>query len=847
MFRHISIQTLTTVVIALLATLLIAVGASGLYGMDTGTHAHELTYRKVLQLLAVERQEKDIEMTIIKLDRLAARMDVPDAEMTVITVDELLARADPEWNAYWNEIDNAPERAIAEQVNRTRRKLIDIGLIPLRDALRTHELDTAQSLAVDTVPALHRSYAASVENLEDYQTRQSATRFQTAVRAEEMALRITAAIVSVGILSALWAVLLLRDAIARPLQHALDLLGKISQGDMKAAVTIERNDEFGLLLRGLTDMRSTLRNSLDALRSSERNYRVLTEELEAQLERSHITLHSIGDGVITTDANGQVEFLNPVAEQLTGWSVEDAQGLPSHVVFRIVNETTRMAAPNPIDTCLSENRTVGLANHTVLIDRHGKEYIIEDSAAPIKGLDGRTLGAVLVFHDVSEQHRLSDEMSYRATHDALTGLYNRDEFERRLHETLVNTRHDGAAYALMYIDLDQFKLVNDAGGHAAGDRLLKQITDIIHTLLRTGDTFARLGGDEFGLIVVRRSLRHAQALAQKICRTIDAFRFQHGSQRLHTGASIGLVPLDDRWPTTAALMQAADSACYAAKEAGRNRVHTYVEADQMIESRREDMQWVRRLEQSLDAGNFMLYWQHIIPLNDIETGIHGEILLRMICDDGRIIPPGAFFPAAERFQMATRIDRWVVYEVFSWMTSHPDELRNVSTISVNLSGLSIGDRDFRQYMLELLATTQFDRAKLCFEITETAAITNLSDATEFLRIMRAQGVRFALDDFGSGASWFGYLKTLPVDFLKIDGKFVRSLEHDLVDQATVRCIRDIARITGKKTIAECVETESVEALLRTIGIDYTQGFLRHRPEPLAQVFGLSTASAHLSV
>jgi EAL domain-containing protein (putative c-di-GMP-specific phosphodiesterase class I) len=369
--------------------------------------------------------------------------------------------------------------------------------------------------------------------------------------------------------------------------------------------------------------------------------------------------------------------------------------------------------------------------------------------------------------------------------------------------------------------------------------LLRQVVDLIRGLLRPVDTFARLGGDEFGLIVSRQTLGQAQATAHTICQTIDAFRFQHGNQRLHTGASIGLVPLDSRWPTAAALMQAADSACYAAKEAGRNRVHTYVEADRMIEARREDMQWVRRLEQALDAGRFVLYWQHIKPLNADEGGIHGEILLRMIGEGGKLIPPGAFLPSAERFQMASRIDRWVVHAVFTWMASHHAKLGDVSTIAVNLSGLSIGDRHFRQYVLDLLATMPLDRQKLCFEITETAAITNLTDAIEFLRIMRAQGIRFALDDFGSGAASFAYLKSLPADYLKIDGQFIQRLEHDLVDQATVRCIRDIARITGKKTIAEFVETESVEALLRNIGIDYTQGYLRHRPQALDQVFAWS--------
>jgi diguanylate cyclase (GGDEF)-like protein/PAS domain S-box-containing protein len=565
-------------------------------------------------------------------------------------------------------------------------------------------------------------------------------------------------------------------------------------------------------------------------------------ELANQVEKLRITLHSIGDGVITTDANGRVEYLNPVAENLTGWTCATAAGQPSSTVFHIVNETTRSRAESPIDVCLQEDRIVGLANHTILIGRDGREYHIEDSAAPIKDAAGQTFGVVLVFHDVSEQHRLSCEMTYRATHDMLTGLLNRDEFERRLKAVLDSTKPDRLSHALMYIDLDQFKLVNEAAGHAAGDRLLKQVVDVIHKLTQPVDTFARLGGDEFGLIVERYSLQTARELAARICETIGTFRFHHGDQRFHTGASIGLVPLDERWPTTASVLQAADSACYAAKESGRNRVQIYVESDHAIESRRQGMRWIRRIEDALDTERFVLHWQHITPLSAAVEGVHGEILLRLVGDDGKLILPGAFLPSAERFHMVSRIDRWVIRKVFGWMAEYREELSNVSTVAINLSGLSIGDRGFQQYTVDLLARTEFDHRKLCFEITETTAIANMADASNFFDVMQQHGIRFALDDFGSGMSSFGYLKNLPVEYLKIDGQFIRDLEHDMVGQATVRCICDIAKITGKKTIAEFVETESVETLLREIGIDYTQGFLRHRPAALEHVFPACPAS-----
>jgi diguanylate cyclase (GGDEF)-like protein len=735
MFMHNRIQTRMTLVIALLATLLVAVGISGLYGIHFGIRAHARTFANVPELLAIEHQAQGLSWARMKLDSPPAPADTSDIKATLRDVTQTIARSDAQWSHYRDALDDGPERVLAQTADRARARLENEGLRPVMASLDAHDTQRARIVSLDRVPPLYRDYIDATARLEDFQVSESSALFASAKHAEDVTWRVTALIVLLGVVAAVWSVQTLRHAIATPLNHALELLAQIEAGDMHFPVTIERDDEFGALLRGLKSMRAALGTSVDALRASEQRYRVLNEELATQLERVRVT--------------------------------------------------------------------------------------------------------------VSEQHRLSDEMSYRATHDALTGLYNRDEFERRLQKTLMAAQSDRTAHTLMYMDLDQFKLVNDAGGHAAGDRLLKHVADVVHELLQASDTFARLGGDEFGLIVSRRTLGQAQSIAHTICQTIDTFRFQHGNHRLHIGASIGLVPLDSRWPTAAALMQAADSACYAAKEAGRNRVHTYVEADQMIEARREDMQWVRRLEQALDTNRFVLYWQHITPLNADKDGIHGEILLRMIGDGDKLIPPGAFLPSAERFQMAPRIDRWVVHAVFTWMASHRAQLCDVTTIAVNLSGQSISDRNFRQYVLDLLATMPLDHHKLCFEITETAAITNQTDAIEFLRIMRTQGVRFALDDFGSGAASFGYLKSLPVDYLKIDGQFIQRLEHDLVDQATVRCIRDIARITGKKTIAEFVETESVETLLREIGIDYTQGYLRHRPEALEHVFGFDEAVARI--
>ncbi|NPT56839.1 EAL domain-containing protein [Paraburkholderia elongata] len=570
------------------------------------------------------------------------------------------------------------------------------------------------------------------------------------------------------------------------------------------------------------------------LETTERKWMQAT--LAEQHEFLQVTLHSIGDGVVTTDPDGRVTYLNPVAERLTGWSMAQARGLDLEDVFDARNETTRVRAPNPVAQCLSENRVVGSTDNTVLISRRGAEHGIKDSAAPIVSTIGEVLGVVLVFHDVTEERRLAKEMSYRATHDALTGLLNRAEFETQLNRVLSHAREAGSRHAVLYIDLDQFKVVNDTFGHIAGDQLLQQVTEQLGPCIRATDTLARLGGDEFGVILEQCDPERARRIASQICEHLDEFRFVYNERRFHIGASIGLVPIDDRWPTTAAVLQAADSACYAAKDAGRNQVHSWFDADQVVLARRGEMQWITRLEQALDEDRFELYAQRIRALGREEKNrVRCELLLRLREPDGKLVLPDVFLSAAERFHMASRIDRWVVKCVFTWITHHRDQLAHVDSIAVNLSGQSIGDRAFHRYVRDLADALQFDTHKLCFEITETAAITNLSVATEFIESLRLRGIHFALDDFGSGASSFGYLKALPVDYLKIDGQFVTNLEHDPIDQAMVRCICDVAKAVGKRTIAEFVETSAVAALLQDLGVDYIQGYFVHVPAPMEEI------------
>jgi diguanylate cyclase (GGDEF)-like protein/PAS domain S-box-containing protein len=573
----------------------------------------------------------------------------------------------------------------------------------------------------------------------------------------------------------------------------------------------------------------------------------LAAELAEQHELMRVTLQSIGDAVITTDAKGLITWLNPAAERMTGWLHDEAKGRQADQVFHIVHEEMRTPSESPVAVCLQHGKVAGLAHNTVLVSRNGEEFGIEDSAAPIRNAQGEMLGVVLVFHDVTEQRRLSGEMSWRATHDTLTGLVNRAEFENRLRRVLAKAHEDHSEHALLFIDLDQFKLVNDACGHSAGDQLLQQVGKLLADTVRTRDTLARLGGDEFAVILEHCPAEQAQRVAQQICERMDDFRFLHDDRRFRIGASVGLVPVDRRWATPAAVIQAADTSCYAAKEAGRNRVHAWFDTDQAMRARQGEAKWAARLEQALDENRFQLYAQRIEALGaPAGQGLHAEVLLRMIDSDGSLVQPEAFLPAAERFHFASRIDRWVLRRTIETLGSL-GTLDEVDMLCVNLSGQSIGDRAFhRQAMDTLTAASPAVCRRLCLEITETAAVTNMADASVFIGQVRALGVRIALDDFGAGASSFGYLKHLDVDLLKIDGQFIRDIIDDPLDDAAVRCFVDVARVVGVKTAAECVERAEVLDRVREIGIDFAQGFLLHRPEPIAAVLAPAARRSSLA-
>ncbi len=548
------------------------------------------------------------------------------------------------------------------------------------------------------------------------------------------------------------------------------------------------------------------------------------EALFRQKESAQITLQSIGDGVITTDAECKVEYVNPVAEELTGWNVDDASGRAIDEIFRAFHEETCEPLENPLGVSIRRDRAIKTVRPTLLIRRDGNELYIESTASPIRDGTGNVTGGVLVFHDVSESRELNRRLSYHASHDILTGLVNRREFENRLERALKSARARETSYALLYLDLDQFKIVNDSCGHSAGDALLGQLGALLKSKIRWRDTLARLGGDEFGVLLESCSFDEAMQTAEALRVAVGEYKFTWDDRTFRLGVSIGVVPITAENQDVAGLLSAADSACGAAKEAGRNRIHSFQENDIDLMRRRREMQWAARINNALEENRFELFRQTIEPLQTDEHGAHYEILLRMRDESGGIISPGLFIEAAERYSITPSIDRWVIRSAFRWLVSEADERERLSLCSINLSGQSLGDEKFLPFVVDQFRMSGLDATKICFEITETAAIASYSQANRFINALKELGCKFALDDFGTGLSSFGYLKHFPVDFLKIDGSFVKEILHDPIDREMVRSINEIGHLTGKRTIAEFAENEEIITMLRGMGVDYAQGY-----------------------
>jgi diguanylate cyclase (GGDEF)-like protein/PAS domain S-box-containing protein len=552
--------------------------------------------------------------------------------------------------------------------------------------------------------------------------------------------------------------------------------------------------------------------------------KLFEDALFKEKESAQITLQSIGDGVITTDSDCRIEYLNPVAEQLTGWRIEHAQGRLIDEIFRSFHEETCEPLENPLAVAIRRTRAIKSVRPTLLIRRDGNELYIESCASPIRDGKGAVSGGVLVFHDVSESRELNRKLSYHASHDILTGLVNRREFESRLERALKSARAREASYALCHIDLDQFKIINDNCGHSAGDALLGQVGALLKSKIRWRDTVARLGGDEFGVLLESCSMEEGIRNAEALREAIRNYKFVWEERTFRLGASIGVVPISPDNEDVAALLSAADSACAAAKESGRNRIYSFQENDIDLMRRRREMQWAARINNALEDGRFEIYRQVIQPLQRPDNGLHYELLLRMRDEAGKIVSPDQFIAAAERYGLTPNIDRWMIEHALRWLVSEADEREKLSLCSINLSGQSLGDDKFLPFVIDHFHRSGIDASKICFEITETAAIASFSQANRFIHALKELGCRFALDDFGTGLSSFGYLKHFPVDFLKIDGSFVKEILHDPIDREMVRSINEIGHLTGKQTIAEFAENQEIIEMLRGLGVDYAQGY-----------------------
>ncbi len=612
--------------------------------------------------------------------------------------------------------------------------------------------------------------------------------------------------------------------LTRHIRTLMTATQEIAAGNNAIQIPVTSRDEIGMLATHFNIMTQAIHDRIDALHLSER---ALFEEKEL----AEVTLHSIGDGVITTDVHGLIQYINPAAELIIGWNLQQAKGRHIVEVYRTVDELTLTPLDNPASECLQEKTVISRQTQSVLIRKDGRQFAIEETASPILDRDGKITGAVLVFHDVTASREFARQLEYQATHDALTGLVNRREFERRTMEALADARENNHNHAMCYLDLDQFKIVNDTCGHSAGDELLRQLAQNLASEVRGINTIGRLGGDEFGLLIKKCSISEATRVAKGISDCIKDFRFVWNDNIFEIGVSIGVVPIRPDSADISEIFSTADVACYIAKEKGRNLIHVS-QVDDIEHARRQgEMQWSTRVTDALKENRFVLYYQKIISLSSENFSEEKcELLVRMIDTDGKIISPIKFIGAAERYHLISNLDRWVVRKALSLISQPGSSTVCNGIFSINLSGDSVGDLEFLQFVIQEIRISKVNPAKLCFEITETAAISNLSRAVQFISELKILGCKFSLDDFGSGLSSFAYLKALPIDYLKIDGAFVKNIAKDPNDRAMVTAINQVGHALGISTIAEFIEHHEINSVLKEIGVDMGQGYFIHMPE-----------------
>ena len=626
--------------------------------------------------------------------------------------------------------------------------------------------------------------------------------------------------------------LILQRLLTRPFANMVATAKGYAEGDSQLRFDDQRNDEFGFLAKFINQALTSSAKHHEQLENALKRATASESALFGEKERIEVTLSSLSEAVITTNAEEIVEYLNPVAEKMTGWRLQEARGEPLDQVISIIDEITLQAMSNPVPACLSSNTTIVLGENAALSLRDGKIIAIEASAAPMRNNRGEVIGAVMVCLDVSNARQLAWQLSHQASHDVLTSLHNRRAFESQLNR-LLHDMTSNDSHVLLYIDLDQFKIVNDTCGHTAGDELLRQLAQVLHDCVRRNDILARLGGDEFGVLLVNCDLQSAAEIAEKIRHAVKEFRFAWLGSVFEIGASIGVVEINIANLNPAIIMSSADLACYAAKDAGRNRVHIYEKTDDGLLKRHGEMHWTTLITQALEQDRFVLFHQPICEIaTDTGTIHHWEVLIRMKAEDGTLIPPGQFIAAAERYNKMHSIDRWVIYHTFLAIAQGHFPATARRLIAINLSGATLGDETALQFIQQSAEKFAIDYREICFEVTETVAISNLTRATAFIKTLKKLGCCFSLDDFGSGLSSFGYLKNLAVDFIKIDGSFVKDMVSDPIDRAMVEAVNQIGHVMQIQTIAEWVEDEATLQLLRKIGIDFAQGYHLGHPTML---------------
>ena len=548
-------------------------------------------------------------------------------------------------------------------------------------------------------------------------------------------------------------------------------------------------------------------------------------------ERMDLALEAMAESVVTTDRQGVVTAMNAAAEQTLGVRRDDVIGVPFGRLATLVDEIDHKALGDPVEKCLTQRRRVNMGRRALLLRPSGSEQVsVELTASPIADRDGDIGGVVVVFHDVSEIRGHARKISYQASHDALTGLINRREFEQRIEQAVQAARAGQVSHMVAYLDLDRFKIVNDSCGHQAGDELLRKVASILRAQVRDTDSVARIGGDEFAMLLPGCPLEKALEIADNTCNAIADYRFVWRDRIFTIGVSIGLLEMGEATGNVQDVLAAADSACYMAKRSGRGQVHVYAESDEIVARERGEIRWLQRLQAALKDGRFSLALQPIISMGAAQPiGPACEVLLRLRRRHGEVINPSEFLAAAERYQLMPEIDRWVVRATFAAISNHEISLPSGRSCGINVSGQTLSDAAFLEYVVDALDTSGIAPESVCFEVTEEAVYANFASARRFIEVLHGMGSRFALDNYGSAPGAFSRLRDLPIDFLKIDKRLTRNLADDTVNQEMVASMIRLADTMRFQTVAECVEEQEDFDTLRDLGVDFAQGFFIRQP------------------